>query len=171
MGRPHRGIIVYIINLEYNNVCPLVQIGSAHLLSRKRVYPPRNQRGVGWGCNTCLWVRGYDSDDLRERLALCLLCGRPSVLFYSIYCSQQKNQSIKNIQRWPNILLLPYFAHASVHVHNRMFSDVFSCFLSTINIPVLLFRKINLVSCFIYFKCRKGAPWNSFYSKTTWRQN
>ncbi len=38
--------------------------------------------GTKGGLNTRLRVRGCDSDDWRERLALCILCGRPSVLFY-----------------------------------------------------------------------------------------
>ncbi len=49
--------------------------------------------GIKEGCNTRLregeGVGGPNSDDWRESLALCLLCGRPSVFFYSIYCSQQ----------------------------------------------------------------------------------
>ncbi len=46
--------------LEYNSVCPLVRIGSPSPLSRKRVCPPRYQRGG----NTRLRVRGWREPSL-----------------------------------------------------------------------------------------------------------
>ncbi len=56
-----RGII---LNLKYHSVCPLVRIGSSHLLSRKRAsvtLPPPEPRG---GDNTRLRERGW-ADPIR----------------------------------------------------------------------------------------------------------
>ncbi len=60
---------------EYHSVCPLVRIGSAQPLSRKRVcLSPRNQREGG--TLACEWEGGEPkSDDLWKSLALCLLYG------------------------------------------------------------------------------------------------
>jgi hypothetical protein len=64
-----------MIFLEYQSVCPLVQIGSAHPLSSKRERPPpppRNQR-EGQRSPAGKGIGGPNSDDWRRSLALCLL--------------------------------------------------------------------------------------------------
>jgi hypothetical protein len=62
MGEDHK-VHIY---LEYHSVCPLVGIGTPS--------PPLRMRGV----HTRLRVRGWgspNSDDWKESLVLCLLCG------------------------------------------------------------------------------------------------
>ncbi len=69
---------VHIIYLEYHSVCPLVGIGTPPPLPLPltSVLSPRTIRGDG--VHPRLRVRGWgspNSDDWRESLALCLLCG------------------------------------------------------------------------------------------------
>ncbi len=56
--------------LEYHSVCPLVGIGPPHPLSPKT-------RGGGYSTRSpaCEGVRRPNSDDWRDSLVLCLLCG------------------------------------------------------------------------------------------------
>jgi hypothetical protein len=73
---PTKYIYVYEY-LEYRSVCPLVQIRTPNLHSRKRVCPPRNQRG-----HTRMRMRGWGGGDAirttgEKPLALCLLCESP----------------------------------------------------------------------------------------------
>ncbi len=60
---------------EYYSICPSLELGLSHRLSRQRVCPsPRNQRVEGY---TRVRVRGWgspNSNDWRKSLALCLLC-------------------------------------------------------------------------------------------------
>jgi len=69
-----RGIILYHY-LEYHSVCPLVRIGSFHLLSRRRVWPPPSEpRGGRQHSPAGEGLCGSNWNDWRESLALCLRC-------------------------------------------------------------------------------------------------
>jgi hypothetical protein len=58
--------------LEYKSVCPFVQIGSPSPLSRKRLW---NLKGGRQHSLAGEGSRGANSDDWRDSLALCVLCG------------------------------------------------------------------------------------------------
>ena len=73
VGCDRRGIMIC---LEYQSVCPFVRIGSTCPLSRKRECPPSLGTKGGGATLACGWGGGGShSDDWRESLALCLLCG------------------------------------------------------------------------------------------------
>jgi hypothetical protein len=71
-----RGIILPRV---YRSVWPFVRIGYSRPLSRKRVCPPPlNWNQMGGGGKIRLRVRGRggaNSDNWREALTLCILCG------------------------------------------------------------------------------------------------
>ncbi len=77
-GAGSRGIILY---REYQSVCSFVRIGSAHPhLPPASVCPlPRGTKGEGQHSLAGEEAGGANSDDWRESLALCLLCGAGSL--------------------------------------------------------------------------------------------
>jgi hypothetical protein len=87
-----------IISIEHHSVCPLVWIGSAHPLSRKRVCLTEPKGGApsawGWGGG------GPNSDDWRESLALCLHCAMRMGLRRAKCCYYYKMKNDSNSQRF-----------------------------------------------------------------------
>ncbi len=69
-----RCITVYI---EYQSVCPFVGIGPPHThsLAQASVSPPLDPKGRKQHFLAGEVVGGHNSDDWKESLALCILCG------------------------------------------------------------------------------------------------
>jgi hypothetical protein len=79
-GRGKGGDVEGLVYLEYHNVCSFERIGSPHPLPGKReclvyVSPPLGPKGGGTHSLADEEVWGTNSDDWKESLALCIICG------------------------------------------------------------------------------------------------